>query len=313
MRLSFTGVRAAAESIAAYLPPTPAWTYPLLDATTGVSTVVKHENVQPTGAFKVRGGLTLMEELDRDVAALGVITASTGNHAQSVAYAAREHGVRATIVAPTTAPARKLAAVEALGASVLVHGADMGEANEHAMALAAERGLHYVSAGNDPAIVHGHATVYLELLSAYPDLEAIFVPIGSGSGAAGACVVRDRIAPHCRIIGVQSAAAPAAYESWRSRRIETRPCATRISGVATTEGNELPQSVLRGGLYDFLLVGDDDIDAARRILARDAHTLAEGAGAVSLAGLLAYDDRPRRCAVVVTGGNADDRELADLG
>ena len=152
----------------------------------------------------------------------------------------------------------------------------MTEAVAHARRLADERGMSYVDPGNTPAIIAGHATVYVELFRQRPDLEAVYVPIGSGSGAAGACLVRDELAPHCLVVGVQSSAAPAAYRSWASRRAEAAPCLTRHSGLATGHSFDLPQSVLAAGLARFVLVGDGAIDRAVGLLAHKAHTLAEG-------------------------------------
>ncbi|RNI23955.1 threonine ammonia-lyase [Flexivirga caeni] len=311
--LSFAGVLHAADVIGAELPPTPSWNYPALDAATGCQVVVKHENVQPTGAFKVRGGVSLSAGLTAEERRAGLVSASTGNHAQSVAYAARLAGAPAVLVMPVTAPEAKAHATRLLGAEVVRHGATMGEACDFAVSLAAERGMRYVSPGDEPAVVHGHATIYLELLQRHPDLEAIYVPVGSGSGAAGACLVRDELAPSCRVVGVQSAAAPAAYNSWRSGRVEQAECRTRFSGVATSRGSQLPLAVMHERLDDFLLVDDDEILSAMRLFSTAAHTLAEGAGAAALAGLLADTRRPQRCAVVCTGGNADAGEIADIG
>jgi len=308
--ITFDAVEWAASVIG--LPATPAWSYPVLDAVAGVTVVVKHENVQPTGAFKVRGGLTLLAGLTEAEKAGGLVTASTGNHAQSVAFAAARGGVRAVIVAPESSPAGKLDAVRALGAEVVVHGPTMTEALALALRLADEQGLRYVDPGNEPAIVLGHATVYLELFRQRPDLKAVYVPIGSGSGAAGACVVRDALAPDCRVIGVQSAQAPAAHDSWAAGTLLTRPCLTRMSGLATGAGFALPQQVLRARMDDFVLVSDNAIDDARRLLARYAHTLAEGAGAAALAGVLASARSAGPVAVVCTGGNADEVELATM-
>jgi threonine dehydratase len=307
--ITYAGVLAAAEAIAPHLPPTPAWSYPLLDQAAGGAVVVKHENVQPTGAFKVRGGINLALGLSADERAAGLVTASTGNHAQSVCFGARLVGATAVIVVPESAPARKVAAVRALGGEVVVHGPTMDEAVDEAKRLAGERGLHYVDPGNEPAIVHGHATVYLELLQRYPDLEAIYVPVGSGTGASGACVVRDVLAPSCRVVAVQSSAAPAAHDAWRAGRPAQVPCRTRSSGLATGTSYALPQRVMAERLDDFVLVSDDDLDDAAALLATHAHTLAESAGAAALAGLLADRNRPPRCAVVVTGGNASAAEI----
>ncbi|TWE11830.1 threonine ammonia-lyase [Rudaeicoccus suwonensis] len=310
--LTFAGVLQAADAIATELPPTPSWSYPALNATVGCDIVVKHENVQPTGAFKVRGGVSFISGLSEQERSRGLVTASTGNHAQSVAYAARLVGAQATVVMPESAPQEKVLATQLLGATVVTFGGTMGESCDHAREFAASTGMRFVSPGDEPAIVHGHATIYLELLQRHPDLEAIYVPVGSGSGAAGACVVRDAIAPGCRIIGVQSQLAPAAYNSWRSGQVESAECHTRFSGVATSRGSALPLSVMHPRLDDFVLVSDEQITDAMRLLAGTAHTLAEGAAAASLAGLLRDEHRPQRCAVVCTGGNADASELADL-
>lgn len=310
--VTFAGVLAAAEVIAPHLPPTPAWAYGLLDDATGAQVVVKHENVQPTGAFKVRGGINLALRMTPQERTGGLVTASTGNHAQSVAYGARLVGTRAVVVVPESAPPMKQAAVRGLGGEVRVHGPTMDEAVGEARRIAQEEGMRYVDPGNEPEIIHGHATVYLELLRQYPDLEALYVPAGSGTGATGACLVREALAPACRVVAVQSSAAPAAENAWREGAPRSAPCRTRSSGLATGRSFALPQSVLAGRLDAFLLVSDDDLDAAARMLATHAHTLAESAGAAGLAGLLADPDRPARCAVVVTGGNASADELVAL-
>ena len=310
--VTYEGVLAAAEAIAPHLPPTPAWSYPLLNEAVGANVVVKHENVQPTGAFKVRGGINLALSLGADEREAGLVTASTGNHAQSVSYGARLVGSRALIVVPESAPSGKIAAVRALGGEVLVHGPTMDEAVAEAKRLAGERGLRYVDPGNEPAIVHGHATVYLELLQRHPELEAIYVPVGSGTGASGACMVREVLAPDCRVVAVQSSSAPAAHDAWRTGRPAQAPCRTRSSGLATGMSYALPQRVLSGRLDDFVLVADHDLDEAAALLASHAHTLAETAGAAALAGLLADEGRPRRVAVVVTGGNATADEIRSV-
>ncbi len=301
------------DEVRALLPETPAWSYPLLDEAAGVEVVVKHENVQPTGAFKVRGGVALMAALSPQERSAGVVTASTGNHAQSLAWAGARRGVPVTVVMPTSAPARKIEAVRAVGARV--EGATMCDSLAHAEHLAGTGGLRLVSPGDEPAIVLGHATVYLELFLRHGDLRTLYVPAGSGSGAAGACLVRDALAPQCRVVAVQSASAPAAYRSWRGGEPVVAPCTTRVAGLAVGTGFTLTQSVLRERLDDFLLVEDEDIQRAVQLMATRAHTLAEGAGAAALAGLMADAGRLERggpCAVVCTGGNADDEELAGV-
>lgn len=313
--LRFDDVLSAAEVVGRELPATPLQAHPLLDqALAGRAVLVKHENVLPTGAFKVRGGVHLAARLSDEERTHGLVTCSTGNHAQSVAYGARLAGVRATIVMPADAPASKRDAVRALGAEVVLVGASLGEAAEHARGLAAANGAAFVCP-TDPRIVLGHATAYLELFGQAPDLAAVFVPVGSGTGAAGACLARDALAPGCRVIGVQSSAAPAGWRSWRSGTIETAPATTRAAGLATTTGYPRTQEVLRDRLDDFVLVDDAEIDEAARLLATCAHTLAEGAGAAALAGARAAQDWPAGpgpVAVMCTGGNASVDEIARI-
>ena len=310
--LSFAAVTAAGEIVARELGSTPLVGHPLLDRVAGTEVLVKHEQVLPTGSFKVRGGVHLAARLTDDERASGLVTCSTGNHAQSVAYAARLAGCHATVVMPACAPQVKRDAVVALGAEVVSHGDSLAEAAAHARSLATgPLAASYVDP-TDRRIILGHATAYLELFQQAPDLDAVFVPIGSGTGAVGACLVRDALAPGCRVVGVQSDAAPAGWRSWRSGAIETAPAATRASGLATSNGYPATLAHLRAGLHDFLLVSDDDIDDAARLLATHAHTLAEGAGAAALAGLLALEDRPARVAVMCTGGNASADEIARL-
>ncbi|GIH26182.1 threonine ammonia-lyase [Acrocarpospora phusangensis] len=302
----------ARQVLAGYLPETPMWSYPVLNAVVGAEVHVKHENVQPTGAFKVRGGITLLAGMaGRD---RGVVAYSTGNHAQSVAYAARVFGAPCSIVMPENPNPAKVAAVEALGASVVVAGATMVEAGEHARALAGREGRRLVTPADDPEIIAGVGTLYYEMVTRQPDLDAVIVPVGSGTGAAAACVVTQALAPQCRVIAVQSAQAPAAHDSWRLGELVRRPMKTTVDGLATGSAFALPQGIMRDGLSDFVLVSDDDCRAAQRVLARDAHTLAEGAGAAALAVLLA---RPaefagKKVAIVCSGGNAGPAELAQL-
>ena len=283
--LDFDAVLRTYEAVSRVLPETPAWSYPLLNAEAGVEVTVKHENVQPTGAFKVRGGVALMAALSPEERRRGVVTASTGNHAQSLAWAGARSEVPVTVVVPVGAPARKVAAVRALGARVVVEGETMCESLAHAEALALREGMRMVSPGDEPAIVLGHATVYLELFRRHPGLEAVYAPVGSGSGAAGA---------------------------WTSGEPATVHSRTRVAGLAVGASFTLTQSVLGRSLNDFILVDDEAIQSAVGLMATHAHTLAEGAGAASLAGLMTDPTRQGPCAIVCTGGNADDHELAGI-
>lgn len=308
----FRDVLRARRLLSAHLPETPMWSYPVLNAAVGAEVHVKHENVQPIGAFKVRGGINLLARMpDRS---RGVVAYSTGNHAQSIAYAARLFGVPCSIVMPENPNPAKVAAVQALGATVLIAGATMVETAEHARATAVQEGKRLISPADEPDIISGVATLYLEVLTAEPDLDAIFVPIGSGTGAAAACVVAGALAPACQVIGVQSAQAPAAHDSWRLGELVKRPMKTRIDGLATGSAFATTQEIMRTGLAHFILISDDEIERAQRMLLTEAHTLAEGAGAAALAALLSRGDEfaGRKVAVICSGGNAGPAELARL-
>jgi threonine dehydratase len=312
---SFADVTRARPVVHQHLPPTPVRSYPALDAAAGATVLVKHENLQPVGAFKVRGGLTLLAAMSGQDRSRGTVSYSTGDHARSLAYASRAYGAPCTVVMPAAAAPAKAKAIEELGAQVVLHGDDLEAAQRHAEKLAEQSGARLVSPGDTPELLAGVGTLYLEIFEAHPDLDAVLVPVGSGTGASAATVVARELAPGCRVIGVQSHGSRAAHDSWRSGELVKRPNRTRVAGLATGRGYALPQSVMRAGLADFLLVTDDDIAAAQRLLATTADTVAEGAGAAALAGLLSRPDlfAGTRVAIVCTGGNADEAELAMLG
>lgn len=308
---TFTDVLEARRLLAAHLTPTPAWTYPVLNQAVGATVWIKHENAQPVGAFKVRGGLNLLASLSPAQRAVGVVAASTGNHAQSVAYAARSFGAPCTIVMPENANPVKAAAVRALGAELVLRGAAFDECRSIAAQIGASTGAYYVDSGNEPKLIAGVATAALELFEVAPRLDALFVPIGSGTGASGACISARAVAPQCQVIGVQSAQAPAAYESWRSGTVVDRPNKTTIEGLSTGQSFSLPQAIMRELLHDFLLVDDSSIHSAQRLLIGAAHTMAEGAGAAALAGLLARRSQyaGKNVGVICSGGNVSEAEL----
>jgi threonine dehydratase len=304
----------AGQRIAPYLQPTPLYRYPTLDALTGVRVRVKHENHQPVGAFKVRGGVNLVSQLSADERERGVITASTGNHAQAIAYAADLFGVRAVICMPEQANPVKVESVRALGAELILHGADFDEAREHCEQQATERGYRYIHSGNEPLLVAGVATYTLEILQAQPDTEVIVVPVGGGSGAAGACIVAKAVRPSIEVIAVQSEAAPAAYRSWRSGTLVEDTCTTFAEGMATRTAFELPQQILRSLLDDFVLVSEDGLREATRVMIAKTRNLVEPSGAAPLAALLADPQRfaGRKVAIVCSGGNISTAQLAEL-
>jgi threonine dehydratase len=305
----------AKRRIAPYLRPTPLYRYAGLDELLGTEVFVKHENHQPVGAFKVRGGVNLVSRLGDKERGRGVISASTGNHGQSIAYAARLFDVPATICVPENANPVKVASMRGLGADVVFHGRDFDDAREHCELLAQERGTRYVHSGNEPLLIAGVATETLEILEEEPRIDTIIVPVGGGSGAAGACIVAKSIDPAIRVIGVQSEAAPAAYRSWQARRIvdESR-MKTFAEGVATRTAFELPQTILWQWLDDFVLVSDDEIRSAQATMIETTRNLVEAAGAAPLAAAL--QRRPqlsgRRVALILTGGNASREQLLDV-
>ena len=307
-------VLAARQRIAPYLGPTPLYRYPVLDELTGARLWVKHENHQPVGAFKVRGGVNLVSQLSAEERSRGVITASTGNHGQSVGYAANLFGVRATVCVPEQANPVKVESMRALGAEVVFHGRDFDEAREHCEKLAAEHGYRYIHSANEPALIAGVATYTVEILEAQPDTEVIVVPIGGGSGAAGTCLVAKAARPSIQVIGVQSAAAPAAQRSWRAGDLLTGDNSTMAEGLATGTSFKLTQQILWDKLDDFVLVSDDALRDATRTMISKTRNLVEPAGAAALAAVLSDPARfaGRNVVIVCSGGNISPAQLVAL-
>ena len=304
----------ARRRIAPHLRPTPLYGYPALDQLLGAEIFVKHENHQPVGAFKVRGGVNLISQLTPDERERGVIAASTGNHGQSIAYAGRLFGVPTTICVPEGANPVKVASMRGLGAELVVHGRDYDEAREHCEQLASEHGYRYVHSGNEPLLIAGVATETLEILEEQPGIDVIIVPIGGGSGAAGACIVANAVNRAVRVIGVQSEAAPTAYRSWRERRLSEERMETFAEGLATRTAFELPQKILRQWLDDFVLVEDDEIRAAQALMIEATRNLVEAAGAAPLAAALRLREQllGKRVALVLSGGNASREQLLQV-
>lgn len=304
-------ILAAQRRLRPYLARTPLHNYPALDALIGTAVYVKHENYQPIGAFKVRGGINLLAQMSAAERAAGVIAASTGNHGQSVAYAARLFGVTARIVAPESANPGKVAAMQGMDAEVILHGARFDDARRHCEELAQAHGYRYIHSGNEPALIAGVATEALEMLEDEPGLEVIIVPIGGGSGAAGVCLAAKAINPSLRVIGAQSEASPAAYLSWQQHAMIEAPNRTVAEGLATGAAFELPQRILWQYLDEFLLLGDDEILRAMRWLVERAHTLAEAAGAAPLAAAYRLRDSlaGRKVGLICSGGNTSVAQL----
>jgi threonine dehydratase len=295
----------ARRQIRAYLPRTPMHSYPAINELIGAEVFIKHENYQPVGAFKVRGGINLISQLSGEERERGVIAASTGNHGQSVSYAARLFGVKARIVVPEAANPGKVAAMRGMGAAVMFHGERFDQARLHCEALAREHGYRYIHSGDEPLLIAGVATEALEMLEDEPELEAIFVPVGGGSGAAGVCIASNSIDPDIRVVGVQSKASPAAYESWLARRLVEAPNTTFAEGLATGSAFALPQAILWERLKEFVLVGEEEIMRAMGWMIERAHSLAEAAGAAPLAAIYNMRDdlAGKKIGMVCSGGN----------
>ena len=311
---TLSDVLSARRQIAPYLRPTPLYAYPALSELVGAEVWVKHENHQPIGAFKVRGGVNLVSRLDEAVREQGVITASTGNHGQSISFAGRLFGVRAVVCVPEGANPVKLASMRALGGELVEHGRDFDEARENAEALAAEHGYRYIHSGNEPHLIAGVGTHTLEILEEQPEIDVVIVPIGGGSGAAGACIAAKSIRSSIEVIGVQSEAAPAAYRSWASHSLLEDRMATRAEGLATRVAFELPQQILWEQLDDFVLVGEDDLERAVLLMLEHTRNLAEPAGAAPLAAALQLRDRlaGKRVALILSGGNISPDHLREI-
>jgi threonine dehydratase len=311
---TFNDVLAARERISPYLQPTALHRYPALDALVGTETWVKHENHQPICAFKVRGGINLVSQLSDDERRRGVITASTGNHGQSIAYAARLFGVRAIVCVPEGANPVKVASIRGLGAEIVTHGVDFDEAREHCAGLAEEHGYRYIHSGNEPHLIAGVGTYALEMLEKQPDIEVIIVPIGGGSGAAGTSIVAKAINPKIEVIGVQSAEAPAAYKSWKAHQMLEDRMGTFAEGLATRSAFELPQRILWEKLDDFVLVPDAEIRTAVRLMIETTRNLTEAAGAAALAAALRLKERlqGKRVALILSGSNITPAQLRDV-
>jgi len=302
---SIEDVLSARRTVAKFLPRTPLCDYPRLSEFLGCKAYVKHENHQPVGAFKVRGGIYLMSRLSEDERRRGVIAASTGNHGQSVAYAAHLFDAQAIIGVPKNANLDKVAAIRALGAQVLSHGPDFDAAREHVEQLAREKGYRYVHSGNEPDLIAGVGTYALEILEDLPDVDVIVVPVGGGSGAAGVCTVVKALKPSVEVIAVQATAAPAAYKSWRAKKLVEDRMETFAEGLATRTAFALPQRILWENLDDFVLVSEQEIRRAILLLLQHTHSLAEGAGAAPLAAALKLKERlrGRNVVLVLSGGN----------
>jgi len=308
----------AMRVVRAAMPPTPQQRWPLLDRRVGAQVWVKHENHTAVGAFKLRGGLVYFDALCRREPELrGVITATRGNHGQSVGYAAQRHGLQATIVVPHGNSVEKNAAMRALGVELVEHGDDFQAAREHAQRLAHEHGLHMVPSFHDD-LVRGVATYWIEFFESFAPgyaPEVVFVPIGQGSGICACAAARAHVGASTRIIGVVSAHATAYQQSFREGRAIEAPVTTQLAdGMACRVPDAQALAIIRRDVDDVIAVTDAQVADAMRALFADTHNVAEGAGAAALAGALLQRERwqGRRIGVALTGGNVDSAVFAQV-
>jgi threonine dehydratase len=301
-------LEAAARTVYRAMPPTPQYPWPLLAQRAGCEVWVKHENHTPTGAFKVRGGLTYMDRLARERPHVpGVVSATRGNHGQSVAFAARRHGLKALVYVPHGNSTEKNAAMRAFGAELVEHGRDFDAAREEAMRVAESLGLEAMPSFHRD-LVAGVGTYALELLRAAPDLDALYVPIGLGSGICGCIAARDALGLKTEIVGVVSTEAPTYALSWEAKRtIPTNSANTMADGMAVRVPSEEALAIILKGAARIVQVDDAQVMAAMRAYYADTHQLVEGAGAAPLAALLAEKDRQRgrKVGLILSGGNID--------
>jgi threonine dehydratase len=303
----------ARPRVYAVMQRSPMLRHPLLDEWLGCETWVKHENHNPTGAFKIRGGLNLLAHLSPDEHRRGVISASTGNHGQSIAFASRMHGVRCRILVPCGNNPDKNAAMRAYGAEVIEHGRDYDEARVRVEQLAATEGWRYVHSANEPHLIAGVGTYALEMFEAVQDLDYLFVPIGGGSGAAGCCIVRGSMSPRTRVIGVQASGADAFTRSWRGpERVTAERVKTFAEGMATRVTFDLTFGILKRMLDDIVVLDEPELEEGVRAALRYAHNLAEGSGAAPIAAAKKYGQQlaGKKIGCVMSGGNIDIRTLA---
>ena len=296
----------ARQIVSRYLSPTPLIRSSGMSEALGCEAYLKLETATPIGAFKVRGGINLISQLSQEERERGVIAASTGNHGQSIAYAARLFGVRAIIGAPEGANPDKVAAMRRLGAEVVLKGRDYDEAREWAEVEAQQKGYRYVHAANEPLLIAGVATASLEIMESLPHVQAILVPIGGGSGISGHCVVAKAISPRVQVIGVQAEKAPSVYLSWKNgRRTETSEASTWAEGLATRTPFDLTLRIIQVHVEEIVLVSEEELRQGVRLLLEAAHQLAEGAGAAPAAAAQKLKDRLRGQTVVliVSGSN----------
>ena len=312
-RIGLAELESAAAIVHAVIPPTPQYNWPLLSERAGFEAWVKHENHTPIGAFKVRGGLVYMDELTRSGRPVaGVISATRGNHGQSIALAARLNGTSCTVFVPRGNNPEKNAAMRAFGATVEEGGHDFDDARGRCEQRAAETGARYVHSANEPLLIAGVGTYALELFEQIPDVDVVLVPVGGGSGACGLITVRNALGSRTRIVGVGAAEADAIARSWRGPdRVVGSSASTFAEGIATRVTFDLTFGIMKQHLDDFVLLTEDELAEGVRVALRTTHNLAEGAGSASIAAAMKLGGTlaGQRVACVMSGGNLDQAKL----
>ncbi|HXM36761.1 MAG TPA: pyridoxal-phosphate dependent enzyme [Pyrinomonadaceae bacterium] len=314
---TFADIVAAREFVGQYLPKTPLVAMTKISQLFGFDYYAKCENLQPVGAFKVRGGVNLVGTASDKEKNAGMVSASTGNHGLSIAYAGKLFGVRVIIYAPAeNVNQEKMQAIRDVGAEVRLHGRDFDEAREEAESAARAEGYRYVHSANEPKLIAGVGAIGLEIFDDLPEVDFIIAPVGGGSCASGNCIVARQLNKNVRVIGVQSEQAPAVWQAWKDRTLKPHPrMETQHEGLATRVPFELTNKILWELLDDFVLVSDEEINEAIRLLAQHGKQVAEGAGAASLAAAIKVRDRlqGKKVVGVLTGGNIPtDRFVATL-
>jgi threonine dehydratase len=312
---TYANVVAAAPIVHRHIRPTPLYEWPALSRMLGCRFYLKHENHTPTTAFKARGGVHLVSRLPGEQKRRGILGCTTGNHGQSLAFAARIFGIRCVLVVPANANPDKCAAMQALGAELIAHGRDFDEARDHCEAIREREGLRYVHSADEPDLIAGVGTYALELFDELPNPDVVLVPVGLGSGICGTSLVAAERSPSTRVIGVQSEGAPSVTLSWRAGHpVETAEIRTFAEGVATRRPAAMTLEIMRRLVHDMVLVSDDDMREAIVLILRLTHNLAEGAGAAPLAAAMHMRKQfsGKTVVGVLSGGNLDLRELAKL-
>jgi threonine dehydratase len=312
---TYTDILAASPVVHRYLKPTPLYEWPALSRLLGCRFYLKHENHTPTTAFKVRGGINLVSRLSDAQKRTGVIGCTTGNHGQSLAYACRLFGVRCVIVVPVNNNPDKNEAIRSLGAELIEHGRDYDEAREHCESICAREGMRYVHSANEPELIAGVGSYALEIFDELPDPDLIIVPVGLGSGICATGIVTAKRRPTTHVIGVQAELAPAMTLSWRAgEAVTTDTPRTFAEGMATRVPAAMTLEIMRAVVHDMVLVSDDALREAIRILLRTTHNLAEGAGAAALAAAMQMRESlaGKKVVGVLSGGNLDLREMGRI-